>query len=196
MVLHPSPETGEKTAPVSTISLRTPPDPSDAVAALDAGRASPPTTWIHAGARHAEAGFLDPALGWVGVRADAVGNGVHAALVPGSADAAQVLETHMAGLNAFLSEHHGSSATVTLGNYETAPGGLAGQMGHGGQGRQESGMDQGNRSHTDQGRGGPSSELAEDLPLARIGRSAESNAGSGNRMSGPASAGRYISVIA
>ena len=88
---------------------------SDTFAALDAERTAAPATWIHAGTHHAEAGYLDPALGWVGVRADAVGNGVHAALLPGSGEAAQVLGSHLAGLSTYLSEHHGQSATVTLG---------------------------------------------------------------------------------
>jgi hypothetical protein len=72
---------------------------SDPFAALDQEHAGPPGTWIHAGAHHAEAGYLDPALGWIGVRADAAATGVHAALVPASA------------------EHHREAATVTM----TAP---------------------------------------------------------------------------
>ena len=92
----------------------------DTFAAIDAERTASPATWIHAGTHRAEAGYLDPALGWVGVRADAVGNGVHAALLPGSGEAAQVLGSHLAGLNTYLSEHHGQSATVTLGAREDA----------------------------------------------------------------------------
>ena len=121
---------------------------SDTFAALDAERTAAPATWIHAGTHHAEAGYLDPALGWVGVRADAVGNGVHAALLPGSGEAAQVLGSHLAGLSTYLSEHHGQSATVTLDAPQDAlswtgsgAGGQAGQdhlaRGDANQGRQE-----------------------------------------------------------
>lgn len=86
----------------------------DTFSALDTETAAPKTTWIHAGARHAEAGYLDPSLGWVSVRADASTGSVHAALVPGSAEAAQTLGSHLAGLNTFMAEQHGASATVTM----------------------------------------------------------------------------------
>ena len=86
----------------------------DPFAVIDTDRSSGATTWIHAGLRHAEAGFLDPALGWVGVRADASGSGIHAAVVPGSPEAAQALGGHISGLSAYIAEHHGHSATVTL----------------------------------------------------------------------------------
>jgi hypothetical protein len=83
-------------------------------AALDSEAAPGAPTWIHAGAQRAEAGFQDPALGWVGVRADMGTGGVHASLVPGSADAAQALGGHMAGLNSYLAEHHTPIETLTL----------------------------------------------------------------------------------
>jgi hypothetical protein len=82
--------------------------------ALDGGTRSGAPNWIHAGAQQAEAGFQDPALGWVGVRADASGGQVHATLIPGSADAAQALGGHMAGLNAYLTETHTPVETLTL----------------------------------------------------------------------------------
>jgi hypothetical protein len=91
-------------------------------AALDADASASGTTWIHAGTHHAEAGFQDPALGWVGVRADLGGGGIHAALVPGTADAAQALGSHMAGLNAFLAERHSGVETLTLAAPESSGG--------------------------------------------------------------------------
>ena len=97
----------------------------DTFAALDGATSGPETTWIHAGAHHAEAGFLDPSLGWVSVRADGTAAGVHAALVPGSADAAAALGNHLAGLNAFMSERHGGAATVSLASPETGNSHLA-----------------------------------------------------------------------
>jgi hypothetical protein len=64
--------------------------------------------------QQAEAGFQDPELGWVGVRADSSGSGIHAQLVAGSADAAQALGSHIAGLNAYLTEHHTPVDSLTL----------------------------------------------------------------------------------
>jgi hypothetical protein len=83
-------------------------------AALDAGTSVGTPNWIHAGGRQAEAGFQDPALGWVGVRADLSGGTVHAALVPGSTEAAQALSGHLAGLNAYLAEQQTPVATLTM----------------------------------------------------------------------------------
>jgi hypothetical protein len=90
------------------------PDPRETFTTLDAADAPGRPTWIHAGAQQAEAGFQDPTLGWVGVRADMGGGGVHAELVAGSADAAQALGSHLAGLNAYLAEHHTPVETLTL----------------------------------------------------------------------------------
>ena len=75
-------------------------------------------SWTHAGANRAEAGFEDPTLGWVGVRADLGGGGVHASLVPGSIEAAQTLGSHLAGLNEYLAERHPAVGTVTVAGHE------------------------------------------------------------------------------
>ena len=82
--------------------------------ALDSAGVLGKPAWIHAGAQRAEAGFQDPALGWVGVRAELGGGRVHAEVVPGSADAAQALSGHLAGLNAYLAEHHTPVEPVTM----------------------------------------------------------------------------------
>jgi hypothetical protein len=113
------------------------PDSAETFAAMDASAGPGRPAWIHAGAQQAEAGFQDPALGWVSVRADSSGSGIHAELVAGSNDAAQVLSGHMAGLNAFLTEHHTPVETLTL----SSPGG----GGSGGSGGAElgAGMQQG-----------------------------------------------------
>jgi len=117
----------------------------DTFASLDTAVAPKAATWIHAGTQRAEAGFQDPALGWVSVRADLSGGGVHAQLVPGSADAAQALSSHLAGLNSYLVEHHTPVETLTL----TAPeGGWSGL----GSGRSAGeGMQQGAGQQTSQG---------------------------------------------
>jgi hypothetical protein len=87
---------------------------AETFAAIDAQGAPGRPAWIHTSAQQAEAGYEDPDLGWVGVRADASGSGIHAQLVAGSTDAAQALSGQMAGLNAFLTEHHTPVETLTL----------------------------------------------------------------------------------
>jgi hypothetical protein len=99
--------------------------PQETFAALDAGTSVGTPSWIHAGGHQAEAGFEDPALGWVGVRADLSGGSVHAALVPGSTEAAQALSGHLAGLNAYLAEQHAPIATLTM----AAPGSSGAETG-------------------------------------------------------------------
>jgi hypothetical protein len=79
--------------------------------------------WVHSGARHAEAGFEDPTLGWIGVRADQSGGGVHAIVVPSTAEAVQALGSQMAGLNAHLAESHTPLASLSLGSAEGREGG-------------------------------------------------------------------------
>lgn len=91
----------------------TPNHTSDPFASLDTGSAVP-AQWTSVGAHRAEAGFLDPALGWVGVRADAAGPSLHATVLPVTSEAAQVLATHLGGLQSYLAEHHAPAATISL----------------------------------------------------------------------------------
>ncbi len=113
-------------------------------AALDFGTEGDTPSWIRSTGQHAEAGFQDPSFGWIGVRADLSGGSIHAALLPGSAEAAQALSGHLPGLSNYLAQEHSRVSTLTL---DTAGGwgdGLAGsntgqqpQQGTGeGQGRQ------------------------------------------------------------
>jgi hypothetical protein len=134
---------GEPAGAVTVAATR--PDTREAFATLDTASTPEKPTWIHAGAQRAEAGYQDPALGWVSVRADQSGGGVHAQLVPGSADAAQALGSHLSGLNAYLAEHHTPVETLTL----TLPEGGWSQMGSG-RGTGE-GMQQGAGQQTGQG---------------------------------------------
>jgi hypothetical protein len=109
-------------------------------ARLDAESASRSIHWVQAGAHRAEAGYLDPNLGWVGVRAETSGGAVHAALLPGSPEAAQVLGTHLTGLNAFLAQQHGAHATATIATPEDGRYGAGAQQGNsadGGSGRDD-----------------------------------------------------------
>ena len=98
-------------------------------AALDAGTNVGTPGWVHAGPRGAEAGFQDPALGWVGVRADASGGAIHASLVPGSDDAAQALSGHLAGLSAHLAEQHTAVETLAVASPETGRAGWGAEQG-------------------------------------------------------------------
>ncbi len=110
--------------------------PSDTFAALDRGASIGAPTWTHAAAQHAEAGFHDPSLGWVGVRADLNPGGVHATLVPSSADAAQVLDGHVAGLTTHLSEEHAPVVSLSMSSpgAESSGGGMGQTMHQGGGG--------------------------------------------------------------
>jgi len=83
-------------------------------AALDAATQPPSTVFTHAGARHAEAGYLDPSLGWVGVRAEVSGGALHAAVVPASSQAADVLGAHLPALHAYVSQQHGLESTIDM----------------------------------------------------------------------------------
>jgi hypothetical protein len=114
---------GQGTAAHAAESKSAESDTAETFAAMDASGAPGRPAWIHSSSQQAEAGFQDPDLGWVGVRADASGSGIHAQLVAGSTDAAQTLSGHMAGLNAFLAEHHTPVETLTL---STSSGGMGG----------------------------------------------------------------------
>jgi hypothetical protein len=83
-------------------------------AALDAAAPSPSSLFTHAGARHAEAGYLDPSLGWVGIRADVSGGALHAAIVPASSQAADILGAHLPALHAYVSQQHGQESTIDM----------------------------------------------------------------------------------
>jgi hypothetical protein len=92
-------------------------------AALDAGIGDRAANWNHAGPQHAEVGYMDPALGWVTVRADLHGGNVHAAVVGSSPDSATVLGAELAGLNAHLAEKRIPVESLTIGgalSHETA----------------------------------------------------------------------------
>jgi hypothetical protein len=139
-------------------------------AALDDASSLGKPVWMHAGPRQAEAGFQDPLLGWVGVRADQGPGGIHAALVPGSADAAQMLGGHLAGLGTYLNEQHTPVDTLTL---DAPEGKWAGGGG-------ESGMNQGSGQNMGQGASNqPESATRLDSPSRFTTRSSEDLSGAG-----------------
>ena len=167
------------------------PTASDMFNALDGENGAPNATWIHASARHAEAGYLDPSLGWIGVRADSTGGTLHASLVAGSSVAAQALSSHLEGLNKFLNEQQGTPATVTVANSNSYSFGQSGGQS----------LNQG--STPQQGGGQNGSSTQQTLPGVRSWRNAvqvvspvSSSAASAVNNAPSAQASNRISVIA
>jgi hypothetical protein len=175
------------------------PAPHETFAALDGEAPNASPTWTHAGTQQAEAGFHDPALGWIGVRADSASGVVHASLVPDSADSALTLGGHVAGLNTYLAEQHSpvESLTVAAPESRTLSSGM-GQSGmdqSGSQGmHQGTGQDSGQGSysqapsHTQQNTPG-ATEAASSIDTAPAGMQEPST-------SAVVSGGRHISVMA
>ncbi len=164
--------------------------------ALDSASLPPHTTWIHTGAHHAEAGYLDPGLGWVSVRVDGTASGVHAALVPGSREAASILGTHLDGLNALLSDHQDHAAIVTVADpaTESSYSSTAQQQGSmNGQPRQQQRQDSAPEPNHDT----PNSRASNPLPSWDRNNSLSASAFNqplSNRLS-PSGRGVHVSVI-
>ncbi|HEX3892841.1 MAG TPA: hypothetical protein VHW46_09750 [Terracidiphilus sp.] len=115
----PTPSNGSLRDALSGTTTATTPPTHELFTAMDGDAPLPAPTWTHATASHAEAGFQDPALGWVGVRSRLNAGEVHAAIIPSSATASEALSPHLAGLTTFLSEQHTPIATWTLSSPET-----------------------------------------------------------------------------
>jgi hypothetical protein len=123
--------------------------PRETFAALDGGSVVATPTLMHASSRQAEAGFKDPELGWVGVRADLSGGGVHATVLPSSSQAAQELGRHMDGLSTYLTEQHTPVASLAM---DTPSGRAFASTADGGHGQgTEQGMQQGTGQGAQQG---------------------------------------------
>lgn len=141
--------------------------PRETFAELDAETGPGAPTWTRAGARQAEAGFEDPALGWVGVRAEMSGGGVHASLVPGSNEAAQELGRHMEGLHTYLVEQQTPVESLGLatlnGRGNDAPGGEGSSQ------QMNQNMQQGAGEGTGRGTDQSSQQHTYDDPQARPG---------------------------
>ncbi len=69
---------------------------------------------MHAERGSVEAGFDDPALGWIGVRAELGHSGIHASVVPDSTSAEESLRAHLSGLSDYLAERHAPIETLTV----------------------------------------------------------------------------------
>jgi hypothetical protein len=90
--------------------------------AIDSGSVKDVSTWTTLGTHHAEAGFEDPSLGWVAVRAQGASGAIHATVVPSTAEAAEVLGGHMSGLNAYMAGQPAHVVPVSLGTPEASDG--------------------------------------------------------------------------
>ncbi len=163
---------------------------ADTFSALDGAGEAMHTTWTHAGPHNAEAGFNDPQLGWVSVRAGLGGGGITAEVVPNSAEAGQALGAHMAGLNNYLADRHTPVASLSLASAQSSgsDAGLSRGMEH--QGTQDQGQRQSGQDNTQAG-----SPVAE-IPVAATARESASASSSGVLELAPHSAGVHISVMA
>jgi hypothetical protein len=173
----------------SSEASASPASAQDTFTALDRESALGTPGFTHAGGQHAEAGFQDPELGWVGVRADLNTSGIHATLVPSSADAAQSLSGHLAGLSSHLVEQQAPLASLSM----ASPGesGIENGLGQGTQQGAE-GNAQGNTSAESQ-------TSQTDIPLAASTSTQVATAESGvtNTQAYPGELrGRHISVMA
>jgi len=97
---------------IATTDQQKPPELT--TASLDRSSLHPEQQWTHAGKRIAEAGFQDPSLGWVSVRAERDATGLHAVVVPASHEAGKMLSGHLGGLNAHLAATQIPVSTVTI----------------------------------------------------------------------------------
>ena len=76
--------------------------------------------WSHARAHVAEAGFQDPSLGWISVRATRDLAGLHALVVSPSPEAERTLSAHLSGLNSYLANNQIEVSAVGLSSCEDA----------------------------------------------------------------------------
>ncbi len=158
----------------------------EAIASLDAAPAVGTPSWLHAASRQAEAGFQDPALGWVGVRADLNGGIVHATVVTSSSEAAQALSGHLAGLSSYLTEQQTPVATLTI---TTSGGsGLEASTDQSMQQRAGQNAEQSAAAGSPQGASAPASALPLSAAIQSSGFDMAVNVGDGR--------GTYISVMA
>jgi hypothetical protein len=134
----------------------------------------------------------------VAVRAQADVNGVHASLVPNSADAAQALGGHLAGLNAYLAEHHSAVETLTM----AAPESRAHEQSFNQRGGQGAGQDAGQNAGQGTGQGSmsghtgqPSDSQRDRIPAATAARPIVAAAAEERVVESP-TGGVYISVMA
>lgn len=163
---------------------------SESFAAMDAGSRVGAPSLVRAGGRSAEAGFEDPSLGWVGVRANLSSGSVHATLIPGTAEAAQVLSAGLTGLTAHLSSERVAVGAMSV---ESPTGnGLAANVGQG--------SEQNARNQESQSAAVPASSNRHDLGSRDSNAATSATDSGGNEMGAAfwidATRGTQISVLA
>ena len=186
-IKHASPIAASDASTSKQVSIK--PSTQETFAALDEEYRTATPVWIHAGGNRAEAGFQDPTLGWVGVRAQVDASGEHAAVVPASAEASQALSGNLTNLGAYLADHHTPVQTLTLTSPENSSDG--GNTNHSG------GMEAGQgNGHGDSGK---QPEASSDLTPSALGTHSNLSATRDPADSLPiqiAAGGMHISVIA
>jgi len=174
-----SPKSGTAPGSIITVGPASGVSAHETFATIDQNAGIGRPSWVHAGSQHAEAGFEDPDLGWIGVRADMTASGVHAALVPASGEAARVLGGHLTGLNVYLAEQRTRVETLTLsapeGRDQTTGQGMqqgAGQNpDHGSHAEQQSGVQAGSTAISSTRITGAALPIESAIPLAWAGGS-------------------------
>ncbi|MDR3741374.1 MAG: hypothetical protein P4L40_20335 [Terracidiphilus sp.] len=149
--------------------------------ALDSGRGIPAAKWSATGAHSVEAGYQDSSLGWVSVRALSAADGLHAAVVSGSSDAAQSLSIHLPELTTYLTANHTPVASLTVDACGANNAGESNQSGNA-----QAGSQQGRDSSGD--RVGATSAA---ISSSRVSVSSGIDASMGTSLTG----GTYISVL-
>lgn len=112
----------------------------DSIEVLDRAVGPNALHWISAGGHRAEAGFRDPSLGWINVRAELGPRGIDVAVVPTCSSAGQVLGSHVELLGAHLEAQgmHVHSVTLTTQDSRLEAGtGGGSQQQHGGDAHRE-----------------------------------------------------------
>jgi trimeric autotransporter adhesin len=95
---------------------------------IDSGAPSQSPGWLRATSHQVEAGYHDPSMGWVEVRANEGTGGVHATLIPATPGAADTLGQHLAGMTNYLNERETPIATLNVASAAVQAG--AGNEGH------------------------------------------------------------------
>jgi hypothetical protein len=127
------------------------PAAAEPFAALDHGASEPAPIWTRAGTNKVEAGFQDPSLGWVGVRATADASGMHAAVVPSSPEASRMLSGSLSDLGAYLVQQHHPLQSLTIAPAQAGGLGNAGSPYDGAVADQGHSQERGNSQQTDAG---------------------------------------------
>lgn len=102
--------------------VRTIPTAQEPFAMIDTIPVHAGAGWTLAGTHRAEAGFQDPALGWVAVRAQEVGGTIHATIVPAASEGVQALSDHLPALIAHMASQSPHLDTISISTSDATTG--------------------------------------------------------------------------